>query len=318
MTLGLIAVNVLAFLWELSLGPRLEPTIQALGTVPADVVAALARGDWLELARRLLLPAFLHGGLLHLGGNMLYLWVFGHAIEDRFGHLRYLTFYLAAAAAAGLAQTFVDPTSQVPMIGASGAVAGVLGAYFALYPGAWVSVMVPVLFLFWTVPMPAFVVLGLWFLIQVFNGLLSLGVETVNTAGVAWFAHIGGFLAGLVVGPLMPAAHPRRPAYQRLGPSSGGGRGRSPPLLGLLSILLDAVLLLLLTRLALILLDVPPRGPAGLIHRLSDPFLRLSQEVLSRWGLEVGPGVSLLLAMAIIYLAGMLVESLLYRPRSAG
>ena len=140
---------------------------------------------------------FLHGGLMHLGGNMLYLWIFADNIESVLGHSKFVLFYLVCGLAAGILQTVMDPGSTVPVIGASGAIAGVLGAYMITFPRARVHAL---LFLFWyitTVRVPAVYVLGFWFIIQFISGLAVLGVDT--TGGVAWFAHIGGFVAGIVL-----------------------------------------------------------------------------------------------------------------------
>jgi membrane associated rhomboid family serine protease len=136
---------------------------------------------------------FMHGGLFHIGGNMLYLWIFGNNVEDTLGHGRYLLFYLLSGVAAALAQTAVGPSSTVPMVGASGAVSGVLGAYLILFPSAHVTTLIILGFFFRLVQIPAMVVLGFWIVLQLLNGLGSFG----SNGGVAFFAHIGGFLAGM-------------------------------------------------------------------------------------------------------------------------
>ena len=142
---------------------------------------------------------FMHGGLLHLGGNMLFLWIFGNNIEDSMGRLRFIVFYLLGGIAALAAQTLVDPNAAVPTIGASGAVAGVLGAYAVLYPRARVITAVLIIFFFTLIELPAVVVLGLWFLMQLFFGTAELGNPVGGGGGVAYFAHIGGFLFGLLL-----------------------------------------------------------------------------------------------------------------------
>lgn len=143
---------------------------------------------------------FIHGGWLHIGGNMLFLFVFGDNVEDRFGHLRYLLFYLAAGIVATITQGLIDPDSLIPVIGASGAVAGVLGAYLYLYPRATVYVVIPFLFLiFIPLPIPAFIMIGVWFLQNLLSGFAALGSTSDPAAGIAWFAHIGGFLFGLLL-----------------------------------------------------------------------------------------------------------------------
>jgi membrane associated rhomboid family serine protease len=158
---------------------------------------------------------FLHGGWMHLIGNMLYLGIFGDNVEDILGHFGYLVFYLFAGVVAGLAQVAMAPTSTVPAVGASGAIAGVLAVYLVLYPTAPVRVLVPTFLFMRIARMPAVIVLGLWFVIQLFNGFLSLGMDTMSTGGVAWFAHIGGFVVGLVVGLVLRVTRPQLTARRR-------------------------------------------------------------------------------------------------------
>ncbi|HXJ67070.1 MAG TPA: rhomboid family intramembrane serine protease, partial [Actinomycetota bacterium] len=153
---------------------------------------------------------FLHGGWLHLGGNMLFLWVFGNNVEDKIGHVRYLLFYLFCGLVASAGQIAVDPGSVIPTLGASGAIAGVLGAYLVMFPGRRVYSLVPILFIFTLMPLPAIVVLGFWFVLQFFSGVTGLA-QHVN-GGVAYFAHVGGFLAGLVLALLFFPKERNRPA----------------------------------------------------------------------------------------------------------
>ena len=150
---------------------------------------------------------FLHGGLLHLGGNMLYLWIFGNNVEDTLGHARFLLLYLASGVAAAAAQTLVNPESGIPMVGASGAVSGVLGAYFILFPYATVLTLVTFGFFWRFIHLPAMVVLGLWIVLQFLSGYLSLSVASGAEGGVAFFAHIGGFFVGMA---LLFVLRPRR------------------------------------------------------------------------------------------------------------
>jgi membrane associated rhomboid family serine protease len=159
------------------------------GLVPAQVMASPAG------IISLISYQFLHGGWFHIGSNMLYLWVFGDNIEDRLGHVKYLVFYLLTGTIAGLAQVLADPASQIPIIGASGAVAGVLGAYLISCPRARVIAIVPLFFFFTLAEIPAIIFLGFWFVLQVFSGVASIGMEVA----VAWWAHIGGFIAGLAL-----------------------------------------------------------------------------------------------------------------------
>lgn len=199
---GLIGLNVVAFFYELSIlqgGPGLEPFFFSYGIVPADVLNAFSGYQYIDAVTPFFTSMFLHGGWLHLAGNMLYLWIFGDNIEDKLGHGRYLAFYLICGLGAGALHVIIDPASSIPTIGASGAISGVLGAYLLLFPKARVLTIIPVFVFIQLAELPAIIVLGFWFIIQFFYGLLSLGVETGGMGGVAWWAHIGGFLAGLVL-----------------------------------------------------------------------------------------------------------------------
>ncbi|GAP64289.1 hypothetical protein ARMA_2712 [Ardenticatena maritima] len=193
----LILLNVLVFVWEVSLGPALEPTIRQIGLVPVRFWHETGMARWLPVFTSM----FLHGGTFHLFSNMLALWIFGDNVEDRMGHLRYLIFYLLCGVAAALAHVYLNPTSPIPTVGASGAISGVLAAYFVMFPTASVYTLIP-LFFFWVevVRIPAVVYLGIWFFSQLFNGLFALSVNTLQASGgVAWWAHVGGFVAGLVL-----------------------------------------------------------------------------------------------------------------------
>ena len=181
-TIGLIVVNVLVFLFEVSLGSSVDLFLHAYGLVPAEFSLVT-----------LVTSMFLHGGFSHVGGNMLFLWIFGDNVEDRMGHLRFLTFYLLCGGAAALAQTMMQPDSLLPMVGASGAVAGVMGAYFVLYPQSQI-----VTFVFFTfIEVPAIVFLGLWFVLQFVSGVGSVAASA-SMGGVAFWAHVAGFAAGVV------------------------------------------------------------------------------------------------------------------------
>jgi hypothetical protein len=154
---------------------------------------------------------FLHGGWMHLLGNMWFLWIFGDNIEDRLGHLRFLLFYLAAGLGAGLFHVAFNLSSAVPAVGASGAISGILGAYFVLFPRSRVVTLIPLFVTFFTVELPAAIILGYWFLIQTLSGLGSLGARA--SGGVAWWAHIGGFVLGIVLAKLVRTQPPRRIVY---------------------------------------------------------------------------------------------------------
>lgn len=202
----LIGMNVWAFLNELMLGPALEPFIRTWGFVPARyfALAEVNPDDWVGRFMPIFTSMFLHGGWLHLLGNMIYLWIFGDNIEDRLGHLRYLVFYLAAGVFAAVVHAHLAPHSTIPSVGASGAISGVLGAYALLFPYARVYTLVPWVFIFLGIfPVPAGVYLGLWFLMQLVNGAAGLTVPVEVSGGVAWWAHIGGFVMGMAVASLL-------------------------------------------------------------------------------------------------------------------
>ncbi|MFZ2494051.1 MAG: rhomboid family intramembrane serine protease [Thermoanaerobaculia bacterium] len=196
-TYALVAINVVAFLWELSLGAALQEALFSIAFIPKRFWIA---GYWTLDFFTIFASMFLHGGLLHIGSNMLYLWIFGDNIEDRLGHGRYLLFYLLCGVAATLAHAFFNPSSAIPAIGASGAIAGVLGAYLILYPHAQVTTVIPIFFFITVRQIPAIIILGFWFVLQLFSGVGSLGVtDAQDVGGVAYFAHIGGFVAGMVL-----------------------------------------------------------------------------------------------------------------------
>ena len=182
----LIALNVIFFFVELSGG---EPFIQKWSVVPRRLVENPG-ADFVTVFTSM----FMHGGWLHLGGNMLYLWIFGDNVEDRFGHAKFLLFYLLCGIAATVAQVAVSAHSNIPNLGASGAIAGVLGAYLILFPKGQVRVLMGRSIM----PMPALVVIGLWIVLQFINGIGSI-TQSAETGGVAYMAHIGGFVAGLVL-----------------------------------------------------------------------------------------------------------------------
>jgi membrane associated rhomboid family serine protease len=199
---AVIAACVLVFLWQFSLPPREgEIAVYSLGMIPARLFGLAELPP--ELAgtpawATVVTSMFMHGGWLHLGSNMLYLWIFGDNIEDSMGHGRFAVFYLLCGTAAALAQGMLDPASEIPMIGASGAVSGVLGAYILLHPGATVRVLVILGFFVTVAHVPALIVLGIWFIGQ----LLSAAMAPPGEPGVAFAAHVGGFIAGLVTVPL--------------------------------------------------------------------------------------------------------------------
>lgn len=198
-TYAVMAACAAIFLWQLGLGPSgNEAVVYALGFVPAVVFGGAELPQqlvWVPAPLTIVTSMFLHGGLLHLAGNLLYLWIFGDNIEDRMGHGRFVAFYVLCGVAAALAQALPDIDSGIPMIGASGAISGVLGAYALMFPRARVLVAVPVFVVLYTVRLPAVFVLGLWFVGQ----LLSSAAMSSAGAGVAFRAHIGGFVAGVLL-----------------------------------------------------------------------------------------------------------------------
>jgi membrane associated rhomboid family serine protease len=200
-TVAIIAVNVVVFLKELQLGPQLEDMLVSFAVIPARYtqpeVAQLFTVP--QQAFALFSSMFLHGGWLHLLGNMWTLWIFGDNVEDRLGRVRYLGLYLASGLAAALLHIYTNAGSAVPTIGASGAIAGIMGAYFRFYPSARVETLVPPFFFGPFFVLPAVLFLGWWFLLQFFNGALSLGAGGAGFSGVAWWAHVGGFLFGFSV-----------------------------------------------------------------------------------------------------------------------
>jgi membrane associated rhomboid family serine protease len=199
----LILVNVLAFLHELTLSPKMgRALVYTFGLIPAHE-QLLFSPHGITLGQAILpmfTSMFLHGGWMHLLGNMLFLWVFGGAVEEALGHFQYLIFYLICGVGSALVHTVFNLGSRLPTVGASGAISGVMGAFIVLFPSARVTTLIPALLLFFTVRIPAYLMLGYWFFIQFFSGVASLGMT--DQGGVAWWAHVGGFILGamLVVG----------------------------------------------------------------------------------------------------------------------
>ncbi|NWF51976.1 MAG: rhomboid family intramembrane serine protease [Nitrospirae bacterium] len=194
-TILIIIFNTLIFLWEIAAPQGMEKTVYAYGAIP-QYILTFEKSQPIHPALTVFTSMFMHGGLFHLGGNMLYLWIFGNNIEDKLGHLRFIFFYIFCGIIAAYSHAILDPHSLTPMIGASGAVSGILGAYLLLFPGAGVYTIIFLGFFVQIVKIPALIIIGFWAIVQFLNGLLSTGV--VKEGGVAWFAHIGGFLIGLI------------------------------------------------------------------------------------------------------------------------
>lgn len=214
LTYALIAINVLVFLWELTLSEQqLQQTFLNFSVVPANVSAnVFSLETFLDTVRSM----FFHGGWDHILGNMLYLYLFGDNVEDRLGKIGFLILYFVSGFVAAFAQILIEPTSQIPLIGASGAIAGVLGGYLLLYPNVKVRGIVPLGRISTLAEWPAFIVLGMWFVLQLISGFGSLGASAEYGGGVAFFAHIGGFVAGLVITFIITRLVPQPPAEQRV------------------------------------------------------------------------------------------------------
>jgi membrane associated rhomboid family serine protease len=201
-TWGIITACILVFFWQLSFSESQEEAlINRLGFVPKNLfdhaeTASLSGIPWSWLT--LITSMFLHGGFLHLGGNMLYLWIFGNNVEDAMGHGRFLVFYLVCGIVAALSEGLFDPQSPLPMLGASGAISGVLAAYVLIYPRTRITVIIPLGILLYPTKISAFYVVGFWFLLQLLNGVIASAGP-----GTAWWAHVGGFAAGILLTPML-------------------------------------------------------------------------------------------------------------------
>lgn len=209
-TIALIAINVGVFAYQLTMDPaELQSFWMSWAVIPARLAAdPLAP----EVLVTIFTAMFLHAGWIHLIGNMLYLWIFGNNVEDRFGPFGFGGFYLACGVIATVVQVLTVSGSTIPNLGASGAIAGVLAAYLLLHPRAKVLTLIPILFFVEIAEVPAYLVIGFWFVLQLGNGLASLGGALAGAGGTAWFAHIGGFVAGLVLtAPIALASRRRRP-----------------------------------------------------------------------------------------------------------
>jgi membrane associated rhomboid family serine protease len=209
-TYGLIAINVLVFLFELTLTPpQLQVFMREWAVVPSQLSASfqgyLSEGETLREWITLVTSQFLHGGFLHIAGNMLYLWIFGNNVEERLGGAKFLLFYVGCGVLATLAQWFFAPLSDIPSLGASGAIAGVMGAYIIRFPGVQILTLIPIFLFFTTVRIPAVFYLGIWFVQQALYGFASLEAQTnigMEGGGVAYWAHAGGFVFGALLAPL--------------------------------------------------------------------------------------------------------------------
>jgi len=214
-TYGLIAANIIIFIYELTLAPQqLNGFFHLAALVPRELTASFEGiplnqpvPEWTTL----ITSQFVHGGFLHVAGNMLFLWIFGNNVEDRLGHFKYLFFYLACGVLAALTQWYFSESSGIPSLGASGAIAGVMGAYILRFPRAEIATLIPLGFFFPIVQIPAFYFLGFWFIQQAFYGVASLEAPTnigMENGGIAYWAHAGGFVFGAILGPLLGLFEP--------------------------------------------------------------------------------------------------------------
>jgi membrane associated rhomboid family serine protease len=311
----LLVLNSITFLYELSLPSSvLDLFIQRWGADTRAILMVLAGDPRVPQTELLTLftSQFLHGGWLHLLGNMLFLYVFGRAVEDRLGHLVYLAVYLLGGAGAGLFQAWVSgPEAGVVLIGASGSIATVLGAYLVMFPTAWVKVVIPVLFFFWAFDVPAVLMLALWFLGQFFTGIAFM-TEAAAPGNVAIWAHVGGFVLGVLVGIVTP-----RPALYGMGRSTGVQRIGGPGLGGLISSVAELAGLLLGARVLLHFFQVT-RGPdlmgqiAAVVYAVTDPVVGPFESLIP-WLVVMGMPLDLpgLAAMLFIYIfAAVLIRVL--------
>lgn len=209
-TLSIIVLNALVFLYELSLDRKLDFFLFQYGVVPLKVLSSpdIPHTTLAETYLPFLTYMFLHGGFIHLIGNMWYLWIFGDNIEDKLGRFRFILFYLACGVGSAFVHVLLNSQSGVPCVGASGAIAGVLGAYMISFPRARVLVVIPLFIIWQLIELPAILVLGFWFLIQFFNGAAAIS-SIEGGAGIAWWAHIGGFVLGIILIKIFPKPHRR-------------------------------------------------------------------------------------------------------------
>ncbi len=318
-TASLVTACVVIFLYELILpGPQLDQFIQHWGASPHLVLLALAgdpRVPRMELLT-LFTSQFLHGGWLHLLGNMVFLWVFGRAVEDRFGHISFLLMYLLGGAVAGLFQSWLSgPRDAAVLIGASGAIATILGAYLISYPRAWVRVLVPIFFFFWFFDVPAVLMLALWFFGQFFTGLFSI-TRVVAPGDVAVWAHVAGFVAGVGMAMVIPGSKAK-------GRLVGGQERRSdgPGPVGLVNSLASLAVLLLIVRVLMAFLEVRPGvGLFGQVatfaYTVTGPFVA-PVELFLPWVRFAGRPLDLpaIVAIAVVLLfAQVVIQGLSRRP----
>jgi membrane associated rhomboid family serine protease len=319
-TQAVIGLCILVFLYELTLrGAVLDRFVERWGAVPRLVLAALAgdpRVPRNELVT-LFTSQFIHAGFLHIGGNMLFLWVFGRAVEDRLGSAAYLVAYLLIGAIAGLVQCLISGPDTIPLIGASGAIAGVLGLYFVSYPTAWVRVLAPIFFFFWAFDLPAVLVLAFWFVTQFFTGLTAItSASRASSGDVAVWAHVAGFVTGAAVAFVLPGPTTSPGAAGSLAPR----RADAPGPARLISSLADLAALLLGARLVLRFLGLA--GPGNAFAGLTAPILAVTQPLVAPFqlvvpALRVGGGIvetyTLVAILAVYVLAGLVGQAFVRR-----
>jgi membrane associated rhomboid family serine protease len=262
---GLVTLCTIVFLYEVTLPSRvLDAFVQKWGANPHLIMLALAGDPRVPRTELITLftSQFLHGSWLHLLGNMVFLWVFGRAVEDRFGHIVFLVMYLLGGAAASIFQSWASGSEgTAPLIGASGAIAVVLGAYLVSFPGAWVKVLVPIFFFFWAFDVPAVLMLALWFFGQFFTGIASI-TQVAAAGNVAVWAHVAGFVIGMAVGILLPKSGSYGPPVRGMERRVGG-----PGPAGLISSLANLAVLLLGARVVLEFLEI--RSSEGVLGQVA-------------------------------------------------
>lgn len=310
----IIGLCVAVFLYELTLrGAALDRFVERWGAVPRLILLAIGgdpRVPRTEIVT-LFTSQFIHAGFLHLGGNMLFLWVFGRAVEDRLGRPLYAVFYLLAGAIAGLVQIYISGASEtVPLVGASGAIAGVLGMYFVTYPTAWVRVLMPVLFFFWAFDLPALLVLAFWFVSQFFSGIAAITHASRATDNVAIWAHVAGFVIGAIAAKVLPVLS-SGPMQNKAAPSLK--RDNAPGPARLVSSVADLLALLLGARLILRLLGIGIF--AAPLATVTQPIVGPFSELLPAWRVMGGVlEVYTLVAMVTVYvIAGVIGQAFVKR-----
>ena len=312
----IILVTFLVFFVELGLGSRVDALIYRFGATPALISQALARepGVPASLLWTLITSQFLHAGWMHLLGNVLFLWVFGDNVEERLGHLRYLLFYLLSGTVAALVQVYSAPESTIPMIGASGAIAGVLGAYLVLWPRAQIAVLLPFFLFLIPLQLPVIFMLGVWFFTQLGSGLAAVTYASNATGGVAFWAHVGGFVFGAIAVMIVPKRQPTPATLPLRATRAGHGSRDYGCAVQAANVLGNIVQLLIGARLVVGLLGIEPDGLLSvlvrLINALSWPLVRPFAHLLPL--IRVDGGVLELYALLALVVYHLLLAAIIW------